>query len=202
MTPGPVQFADWVLGSGPRGSEKRNVPVGARRERIVSFRSTSAHSGEWHRPRDAPPAKPCSGSQPHHAVHHVHTRLSSTRAQVMLRFSSKRARSSIMAVTCLPFSAARVSAVTMGESALVRYKVCLMASTSGSLPPWTRNPPRDRKIRREGARARRARRSPETCPRRQRLPPAGRKRLVPELPQFITHSQRDRSARCSGPSAG
>ena len=54
----------------------------------------------------------------------------------MLGPSSKRAFSSTTAVTCLPFSAARTSARMMGESALVRYSVCLMASTLGSSAAW------------------------------------------------------------------
>ena len=50
----------------------------------------------------------------------------------MLASSSKRARSSMMVVTSLPLCAAATSASTMGESAPVRYSVCLMASTCGS----------------------------------------------------------------------
>ena len=53
-------------------------------------------------------------------------------AQLMLASSSKRALISISAVTCLPRSAASASALTMGESPLVRYRVCLMARTLGS----------------------------------------------------------------------
>jgi hypothetical protein len=45
---------------------------------------------------------------------------SSVRAHSMLLASSKRALSSTMAVTCLPFSAARARAFTMGESRPVR----------------------------------------------------------------------------------
>jgi hypothetical protein len=51
----------------------------------------------------------------------------------MLGPSSKRAFSSTTAVTCLPFSAARIRARMIGESTLVLYRVCLMASTAGSL---------------------------------------------------------------------
>ena len=57
---------------------------------------------------------------------------SSALAQWRLRSSSKRAISSTTAVTCLPRSAARMSAATTGESVPGRYSVCLMASTSGS----------------------------------------------------------------------
>ena len=37
-----------------------------------------------------------------------------------------------MAATCLPFSAARISAATIGLSPPVRYSVCLIPSTAGS----------------------------------------------------------------------
>ena len=37
-----------------------------------------------------------------------------------------------MQTACLPRSAARISAGTSGESSLVRYTVCLIASTFGS----------------------------------------------------------------------
>ena len=50
----------------------------------------------------------------------------------MLRASSKRAFNSTTAVTYLPFSAARISAAMIGLLRLVRYRICLMASTSGS----------------------------------------------------------------------
>ncbi len=46
--------------------------------------------------------------------------------------SSKRARSSTIAVTDLPASAASISALTIGLSRLVRYSVCLTATTAGS----------------------------------------------------------------------
>ena len=49
----------------------------------------------------------------------------------MFACSSKRAFSSTMQTACLPRSAASISAGTSGESALVRYTVCLIASTSG-----------------------------------------------------------------------
>ena len=51
----------------------------------------------------------------------------------MLRSSSKRACSSTRHTVCLPCSAARISAGTIGESPLVRYTVCLIASTFGVL---------------------------------------------------------------------
>src|SRR5229473_2692827 len=57
---------------------------------------------------------------------------SSLRAQMMLARSSKRALSSTTTTTCLPASAASISASTIGEVSLVRYRVCLMASTPGS----------------------------------------------------------------------
>ena len=50
----------------------------------------------------------------------------------MLRSSSKRACTSTRQTVCLPCSAARISAGTMGESPLVRYTVCLIARTLGS----------------------------------------------------------------------
>ena len=50
----------------------------------------------------------------------------------MLACSSKRAWSSTTAVTCLPAWDARISEATIGLSSPVRYRVCLMASTSGS----------------------------------------------------------------------
>ncbi len=50
----------------------------------------------------------------------------------MLASSSKRAFSSTMQTACLPRSEARISHGTSGESSLVRYTVCLIASTSGS----------------------------------------------------------------------
>ena len=53
--------------------------------------------------------------------------------------SSKRARSSITAVTNLPASAASISAFTIGESRLVRYSVCFTAITLGSCAAWRRN---------------------------------------------------------------
>ena len=54
------------------------------------------------------------------------------RAQPMFARSSKRALSSTRQTACLPRSAARISAGTSGESSLVRYTVCLIASTFGS----------------------------------------------------------------------
>ena len=57
---------------------------------------------------------------------------SRARAQAMLVCSSNRACSSTTAVTCLPAREARIRAATIGLSAPVRYRVCLMASTSGS----------------------------------------------------------------------
>ena len=50
----------------------------------------------------------------------------------MLVRSSKRAWSSTRATACLPRSVASISAGTIGESSLVRYTVCLIASTLGS----------------------------------------------------------------------
>ena len=50
----------------------------------------------------------------------------------MLLTSSNRALISTTARTCLPASAASMSASTMGESPDVRYRVCLIASTRGS----------------------------------------------------------------------
>src|SRR5215210_38134 len=47
----------------------------------------------------------------------------------MLACSSKRALSSTRTATCLPSSAARMRAFTMGLSPEVRYRVCLMART-------------------------------------------------------------------------
>ena len=57
---------------------------------------------------------------------------SSLLAQLMLFSSSKRAFNSTSTVTCLPFSAALISAATMGELPETRYSVCLMASTFSS----------------------------------------------------------------------
>ena len=54
----------------------------------------------------------------------------------MLASSSKRAFSSTMQTACLPRSEARISDGTSGESSLVRYTVCLIASTSGSATAW------------------------------------------------------------------
>ena len=53
------------------------------------------------------------------------------RAQRMLEASSKRAMSSTTTVTSL-FCAASTSAWKMGESLLVRYRVCLIERTRGS----------------------------------------------------------------------
>ena len=50
----------------------------------------------------------------------------------MLARSSNLALISTTTTTCLPASAASMSASTIGESPLVRYRVCLMASTRGS----------------------------------------------------------------------
>ncbi len=61
------------------------------------------------------------------------------RARRMLASSSKRARSSIIAVTDLPASAASISALTIGLSRLVRYSVCFTATTVGSAAAWRRN---------------------------------------------------------------
>ena len=59
---------------------------------------------------------------------------SSSSAQVMFACSSKRAVSSTSATTCFPDSAARMSERTIGLSGPdVRYSVCLIARTSGSL---------------------------------------------------------------------
>ena len=57
----------------------------------------------------------------------------------MLRASSKRALSSTRATTCLPISAALISAATMGLSPEVRYSVSLIASTLGSRAAWRMN---------------------------------------------------------------
>ena len=53
-------------------------------------------------------------------------------AHLMFALSSNRAFSSTMHTACLPRSAASISPGTRGESELVRYTVCLIASTSGS----------------------------------------------------------------------
>ncbi len=50
----------------------------------------------------------------------------------MLASSSNRAVTSTSTATCLPRSAARTSAATIGLSPEVRYRHCLMASTWGS----------------------------------------------------------------------
>jgi hypothetical protein len=57
----------------------------------------------------------------------------------MLAPSSKRALSSTITATCLPRSAARIRARTMGLSPDVRYSVILMASTWGSTAAWRTN---------------------------------------------------------------
>ena len=57
---------------------------------------------------------------------------SSLCAQAMFARSSPRALISTTTTTCLPASAASMSASTISESPLVRYKVCLIASTRGS----------------------------------------------------------------------
>jgi hypothetical protein len=57
----------------------------------------------------------------------------------MLAASSKRAFNSTRAVTDLPASAASISAPTMGLSDEVRYRVCLIATTSGSAAAWRMN---------------------------------------------------------------
>ena len=44
-----------------------------------------------------------------------------------------------MAVTDLPDSAASIRAWTIGEFFEVRYRVCLIATTSGSRAAWRRN---------------------------------------------------------------
>ena len=64
---------------------------------------------------------------------------SSARAQTMLFSSSKRALISTRTTTCLPCSAARMSARTIGESPEVRYSVCLIVRTSGSSAAWEMN---------------------------------------------------------------
>ena len=50
----------------------------------------------------------------------------------MFAFSSNRALISTTTTTCLPASAASISASTIGDWPLVRYSVCLIASTLGS----------------------------------------------------------------------
>src|SRR5580704_641777 len=57
---------------------------------------------------------------------------SSLCTQAMLARSSPRALISTTTTTCLPASAASMSASTISESPLVRYSVCLMARTLGS----------------------------------------------------------------------
>src|SRR5215472_5566537 len=57
---------------------------------------------------------------------------SSLRAQLMLASSSPLALISTTTTTCLPAPAASISASTISESPLVRYSVCLIASTRGS----------------------------------------------------------------------
>src|SRR5947209_3942366 len=58
----------------------------------------------------------------------------------MLFCSSKRAVNSMSATTCLPVSAAWLRARMMGETGpLVRYRVCLMASTCGSAAACSTN---------------------------------------------------------------
>ena len=60
------------------------------------------------------------------------TACSSERAHWMFARSSKRALTSTTQTACLPRSTARIRAGTSGESSLVRYTVCLIASTFGS----------------------------------------------------------------------
>ena len=57
----------------------------------------------------------------------------------MLLSSSKRAFSSTRAITCLPFSAARIKAAMIGESFEVRYRVILIPITRGSSAAWLMN---------------------------------------------------------------
>ena len=57
---------------------------------------------------------------------------SSILAHTILCSSSNLAFSSTRTVTCLPFSAASASAAIIGELPLTRYRVCLIARTSGS----------------------------------------------------------------------
>src|SRR5215472_18712975 len=57
---------------------------------------------------------------------------SSLCTQAMLASSSPRALISTTTTTCLPASAASIRASTISESPLVRYRVCLIASTRGS----------------------------------------------------------------------
>ena len=57
----------------------------------------------------------------------------------MFARSSKRALSSTRHTACLPRSVAVMSAGTSGDSSDVRYTVCLIASTSGSLTACSTN---------------------------------------------------------------
>ena len=57
----------------------------------------------------------------------------------MLARSSNRACSSTTAVTCLPDRDAAMSESTIELSDPVRYSVCMMASTSGSLAERSTN---------------------------------------------------------------
>src|SRR5271156_1658234 len=62
----------------------------------------------------------------------------------MLARSSKRALISTTTTTCLPASAASMSASTIGDCPLARYSVCLIASTPGA-PGGLLNEPFDRR---------------------------------------------------------
>jgi hypothetical protein len=60
------------------------------------------------------------------------------RAQRILEASSNRAFNSTTTATSF-FAAASINALTMGEFSLVRYSVCLIESTSGSLAALSMN---------------------------------------------------------------
>ena len=128
------------------GGEERQVGVDARRRRVVIAGAEMDIGADAARPPAAPPSTAWRGS----SIRRSHRRPEPRRARAAaahFRFcsSSKRAFSSMTAVTDLPASAASISARTIGEFLPARYSVCLIAMTSGSgggLLEERRAPPR------------------------------------------------------------
>ncbi len=116
------------------GGEQAEVGVEQRRGLVVVAGAQVDVAAQRLAPPAARPATACSASSgPGSRTRRARRSVPSAAPSRRCRASSKRAFSSTSAVTCLPFSAACISARVIGESPLVRYSVCLMASTLGSL---------------------------------------------------------------------
>ena len=115
------------------GRQQPEVFVQPRGRRSCSCRCRCARTGGCRRPRGARPGRSSRASSgPPCRTPRARQPFPAFARTSMLACSSNRAFSSTRATTCLPASAARTSERMIGLSADVRYRVCLIARTSGS----------------------------------------------------------------------